>query len=141
VALVRIIVMFCLALAGLRVWAAPLGFKIPEWPPSSWADMWYGPQLYGTERAQIETRLTQLPGKQLVIVRYSSTHNTLDEWVYNQANIDAAKVVWAREMDAANNQELLNYYRDRKAWLVQVDAKPATVTPYPAPELPTTAAH
>jgi hypothetical protein len=139
VALVRLIVMFCVGLAGLRVWAAPLGFKVPEWPPSAWADMWYGPELYGTERAQIETRLDQLPGKQLVIVRYSSTHNTLDEWVYNRADIAAAKVIWAREMDDASNRELLNYYPDRKAWLVQVDAKPATLTPYPAPALTATA--
>jgi hypothetical protein len=101
--------------------------------------MWYGPELYGTERAQIETRLDQLPGKQLVIVRYSSTHNTLDEWVYNRADIAAAKVIWAREMDDASNRELLNYYPDRKAWLVQVDAKPATLTPYPAPALTATA--
>ena len=37
-------------------------------------------------------------------------------------------------MDAANNLELLQYYRDRKAWLVEPDAIPARITPYPTPE-------
>jgi hypothetical protein len=103
--------------------------------------MWYGPDLYGTERARIEAGLEQLPGKQLVIVRCSPKRDPLDEWVYNQADIDASKVVWAREMDAADNLELVNYYRDRKALLVQMDTEPATVSPYPLPAQSTTASH
>jgi hypothetical protein len=141
IALVRLTITLCFALAGLRVWAAPLGFKVPEWPPSAWANMWYGPERYGTERAQIEARLDQLPGKQLVFVRYSPKHNPLDEWVYNGANMNTAHVIWAREMDGDKNQELLTCYRDRRAWLVEVDANPATLTPYPTPALSAAAAH
>ena len=40
-------------------------------------------------------------------------------------------MIWARDMDAANNLEIVNYYKDRKVWLVQPDTTPATVTPYP----------
>ena len=96
--------------------------------------MWYGPDHYGTERAQIESRLEQLPGKQLVIVRYSPERNALDQWVYNSADIDDSKVIWAREMDAANDLDLMHYYNDRKAWLVRMDTQPASVLPYPEPE-------
>ncbi len=91
---------------------------------------WYGPDYYGTERAQIESRLEQLPGKQLVIVRYGPQRNCLDQWVYNSADIDKSKVIWARQMDAANDLDLMHHYKDRKVWLVRMDTEPATVAPY-----------
>ena len=100
--LVRLTVFLCVADCGVvRVFSGPLGFKVQEWPPSSWVGAWSGPDHYGTERAQILAVLEQLPEKQLVLVRYSSNHNPLDEWVYNSADIDDSKVVWAREMDAS----------------------------------------
>jgi hypothetical protein len=58
----------------------------------------------------------------------------MDEWVYNRADIDGSKVVWAREMDAADNLELTQYYRGRRVWLVEPDAIPARISPYPAVE-------
>ena len=36
-------------------------------------------------------------------------------------------------MDAADNLELIDYYQDRKVWLVEPDTLPATVSPYPVP--------
>ncbi len=129
-ALVRLTVVSCFLLAGLRLFAQPLRIAPPEWPPSNWNFTWYGPEHFGTERAQIEARLEQLPVGQLAIVRYSPDHNPLDEWVYNSADIDGSKVVWAREMDAANNLELMHYYKDRQVWLVEPDAIPARISPY-----------
>ena len=83
--------------------------------------MWYGPDHFGTEREKVEEQLERLPGKQLAIVRYTDTHNSMDEWVYNAADIDHSKVIWARDMDAANNDKLIRYYNDRQVWLVQPD--------------------
>ena len=139
--LVRLTVMFCIALAGLRLFTGPLHIVIPEWPPSEWADKWYGPEHFGVQRAHIEAGLEQLPGDQLAIVRYFPGHNPLDEWVYNWADIDGSKVVWAREMDSADNLELIHYYHGRKVWLVEPDAQPATVSPYPMPEQLPAASH
>jgi hypothetical protein len=133
-AIVRFTVTACVLLAGLRLFAQPLGMAPPEWPPSNWNFTWFGPEHFGTERAQIETRLEQQPGLQLAIVRYTSDHYPLDEWVYNRADIDASKVVWAREMDTTNNLELTHYYKDRTVWLVEPDATPARVSQYPLEE-------
>ncbi|HUD15256.1 MAG TPA: hypothetical protein VMQ56_16500 [Terracidiphilus sp.] len=131
-AMVRLTVTACLILAGLRLFPGPLHLALPEWPVSASSDKWYGPDHFGTERARVEGALEQLPGRQLVIVRYSPRHNPLDEWVYNAPDIDSSKVVWAREMDAAHNSELMHYFANRKVWLVEPDSLPATVLPHPA---------
>ena len=133
-AMVRFTVTVCVLLAGVRLFAQPLHIAPPAWPPSNWNFTWFGPEHFGIERDQIETQLEHLPGPQLAIVRYTHDHYPLDEWVYNGADIDGSKVVWAREMDAADNQELMHYYGDRKVWLVEPDATPAKISPYPAPE-------
>jgi hypothetical protein len=121
----------CLMMCGLRLYAGPLHLALPQYPSPAWNFVWYGPDHFGTERARVESDLKQLPGKQLVIVRYSARHNPFDEWVYNAADIDGSKIVWAREMDSANNQEIIDYFKDRKVWLTQPDLHPAVVTPYP----------
>ena len=132
-ALVRFMVVVFLVLGAARVLAKPLGIKTAEWPSSGWENFWSGPDVYGIERAQIADELEQIPGQQLVIVRASDKRDPLDQWVYNGADLDASKVVWAWDMGAADNRELLQYYRDRRVWLVQMGTDPATISPYPAP--------
>jgi hypothetical protein len=133
-ALVRMLVTVCLILAAIRLYAEPLHLHLAAWPSSQWSSTWHGPTQLGLPREQVQRRLEQLPGKQLALVRYSPQHSSLDEWVYNAPDIDNSKVVWAREMDTASNLELIRYYKDRTVWLVQPDLKPATISPYPAPE-------
>jgi hypothetical protein len=140
-AMVRSIVVSCLVLATLRPFSGPLHLALREWPASYWTDRWYGPDHFGTERERVHETFERQPGRQLVLVRYSDKHNPLDEWVYNPADIADAKVVWAREMDSADNRELIEYYRDRTVWLVQPDSLPAIVSPWPAAESPAPAAH
>jgi hypothetical protein len=140
-AMVRFTVVNCLILAALRPFAGPLHLELQEWPASHWTDRWYGPDHFGTERARVQAAFERLPGRQLVLVRYSDKHNPQDEWVYNAADIDHAKVVWAREMDITDNRELIGYYRDRTVWLVQPDSLPAIVSPWPASNSPVTGAH
>ena len=86
---------------------------------------------YGRQdRAALQKRLDQLPGGQLVIVRYSRHHNVHVEWVYNDADIDAAKVVWGREMNAVSNRRLGQYFRDRRLWLLEADVTPPRISDY-----------
>lgn len=132
--LVRLSVTVCLLMAGLRLYAGPLHLELPEYPTANWNSVWYGPDHFGTELPRVHEQLEKLPGKQLAIVRYSSSHNPFNEWVYNEPDIDASKVIWAREMDAQENAQLMNYYKDRKVWLVEPDLQTASVSPYPKPE-------
>lgn len=128
--LVRLTVALCFVMATLRLYAEPIHLRLVEWPASTWNCSWYGPGHFGVERANIEAALERFPGRQLVIVRYSPGHNPFDEWVYNAADIDGSKVIWARGMDSANDLELISYYKDRTVWLVQPDKEPAEVSPY-----------
>jgi hypothetical protein len=41
--------------------------------------------------------------------------------VWNAADIDGSKVVWARDMGEAANQELLDYFKDRRVWRLNGD--------------------
>ncbi len=81
-----------------------------------------------TARANLLAELQRYPGRQLAIVRYRPDHNVHDEWVYNEAGIDGAEVVWAREMDGAKMAPLLEYFRDRQVWLVEPDVNPPRVS-------------
>jgi hypothetical protein len=131
-AVIRFSLVSCVILAGIRLCAGPLHLTLAPWPSAAWASEWYGPGRLGLPRAQVERDLDAMPGKQIVIVRYAPGHSPIDEWVYNAAGIDGSPVIWARDMDAAGNRELLRYYNSRKAWLVEPDATPPRVTLYPS---------
>ncbi len=83
-----------------------------------------------SDRDRILHDLSVRPGRHLVVVRYGSRHDVLEEWVYNGANIDAQKVVWARDMGEAANQELIGYYNQREVWAVDADAPKPQLIPY-----------
>jgi hypothetical protein len=77
---------------------------------------------WSRQRMQIIAELNRQGGHHLVIVRYVrdvpgylSSHA---EWVYNEADIDKAKVVWAREVDVNHNRKLLEYFKERQIWLL-----------------------
>ena len=101
--LVRAIPVLACAMIVLRLTAVALHVPIePAWPRGN------------LERAMIVGQLQRLPRGSLEIV-YSARHNLHEEWVYNAADIDAAKVVWARDMGIETNQELLSYFKDRQS--------------------------
>ena len=87
-------------------------------------------------RAVIAKKLEQTPGKHLILVRYTDDHNIHDDWVYNGAEIDGAKVLWARELDAEQNAKLLAYFKDRKIWLVTPDSDNTYLEPYATDSTP-----
>jgi len=126
-ALVRYAPLVCLVLAGFRIYAEHLGLTIHRWPA-----MWYGTEPLGLPRAKVAARLEANSGKQLAIVRYTAAHAPFDDWVYNAADIDASKVVWARELHATSDPELLQYFHDRQVWLVEPDFDPPRVSRYPS---------
>ncbi len=85
-------------------------------------------------RAAIQKKLENTPGKHLVIVRYEQDHNIHDEWVFNGAEIDTAKVLWARELTVEQNEQLFAYFKDRQIWLAAPDTDNTTLQPYSPPD-------
>jgi len=124
--LVRAVPVICVALLPLRA-AAPL---LHTSLPPTVIHTWYSTDFHNLDRARLLAQLRREPGRHLAIVRYHHDHEVLEEWVYNEADIDASKIVWARDMGAAKNQELIDYYKDRRVWLVEPDEKPVRVTVY-----------
>lgn len=94
------------------------------------------PVPWSVARARIVRQLETTPGKHLVMVRYAPDHFVHHEWVYNGADIDGGKVVWAREIPGRDLTPLLRYFRDRKVWIVKADLLPPKLEPYPNESLP-----
>jgi MFS family permease len=117
--LTRAVVVMCVLMIPVQVQI----LKAPP-KPGTWAAI-------GVERAAIEAQLGSLPGGQLVLARYDPEHAPLWDWVYNGADIDRAKIVWARDMGADQNEELLRYYNERRVWLLEADAITPKLVMYP----------
>jgi len=81
-------------------------------------------------RIVVNRRLAAMPGKLLVFVRYSPQHIFQDEWVYNDADLDGARVVWARDLGPEENRKLRAYYPDRQVLLFEPDGRPMRLQPY-----------
>jgi len=81
-------------------------------------------------RIAINDELAGQAGKHLVFVRYGPQH-MFHEWIHNAAEIDAADVVWALDLGYSENQKLIEYYATRRVWLVEPDARPPRLSPYP----------
>jgi hypothetical protein len=84
-------------------------------------------------RVAVIKQLMDTPGKHLIVVRYSDDHNIHDEWVYNGADIDGSKIIWARELDPEQNDKLFSYFKDRHIWLVEPDIDNTEIKPYTPP--------
>src|SRR5579859_527902 len=74
-----------------------------------------------SDRADLLHDLESRPGKHVVLVRYGPDHSVHEEWVFNGAEIDASRVIWARDLPGELNDQLLRYYPDRTIWLATPD--------------------
>jgi hypothetical protein len=116
--LARSITLICVLMVPLQVRMLPALAR-----PGIWRPM-------GVVRAEILAELDSLPSGHLVFVRYGPDHDPLAEWVYNEADIDHAKVVWARDMGPAQNGELIEYFKERRTWLLEADEMPPRLSAY-----------
>ncbi len=93
---------------------------------SSWDAINYGDP---DGRLAVAAQLASQPGRQLVFVHYGPEHKVA-EWVYNEADIDAARVVWARDLGPQEDDALRRYYPQRTAWVLEPDARLPELVPY-----------
>ncbi len=98
-------------------------------PSSTPFACWRCSEPGNVRRASVVNRFRNLPGLHLLIVRYAPKHNWMNEWVWNEADIDHAKVVWARDAGDGNSA-LLQYFRNRTVWIVEPDSTPPRVTEF-----------
>ena len=87
-------------------------------------------------RAAIVNKLSHTPGKHLIVVRYGDDHNVHDDWVSNGAEIDGAKVLWARETNPQQDAKLFAYFKDRQIWLIEPEKNNTELRPYPLASAP-----
>lgn len=124
--LVRAIPVVALLMVAVRLSAASWGLRLQAWPPD-----WSVTTPSGAARAQVLERLHEIPDRFLLIVRYRPGHPTWNEWVYNEADIDNAQVVWARELPGGEDP-LIAYFRGRTVLVIEPDANPIAIHPYGA---------
>jgi hypothetical protein len=71
-------------------------------------------------RVEIERRLRAVPGKDLVVMSRPG------DWINNAADLDAAPVVWARDLGPEENRSLVECFPDRRVWRLDGVYPPAT---------------
>jgi len=128
----RAVPSICVLLLVFLVIAVCLDPSTPYLKAGGPVPTWCWQSLQNKERAEALARLDKYSGGQLVIVHYNLGNMTSNfEWVYNRADLSSAKVVWAQDMGPAKNQELMDYFKNRRAWLVDADSHPPKLVPYP----------
>jgi hypothetical protein len=84
-------------------------------------------------RVEAIRKLDAIQGKHLVFVRYSKEHNVHLEWVFNDADLENSRIVWARELDKKQNEKVIEHYNGRKVWFIEADRFLAPPQPYAPP--------
>jgi hypothetical protein len=122
----RVVPAICMLMLLVRVCAAPLHLPLsPFWPPT-----WYNLEPVKTDRAILQAQLSGYDGKHLVMAHYDRNSLVHYERIFNDADIDKAKIVWAWDMGPTQNQELINYFKDRHVWLIEPSADNPKLIPY-----------
>jgi hypothetical protein len=95
-------------------------------------ETWSGLNQANPERRiAVNLQIQKISGQMLIFVHYSPRHVFQDEWVYNEADLDQARVVWARDLGPDENRALRTFYPQRSVWLLETDTASPVLQPYP----------
>lgn len=70
-------------------------------------------------RRQVDTVMPKLeaaPGKHLVLVNVLQNSLMTYMWLQNSPDLDRSKIVWAWDLGSEKNRDLIEYFRDRQLW-------------------------
>ena len=84
---------------------------------------------YGYVRAKMIDNLYAAGSRHLIFVHYGPEHPRGEEWIYNDADIPNAKIIWAHDMGPEANEELIRQYPDRTLWRLDADVLPQKLIP------------
>jgi hypothetical protein len=110
-----------LAIALVRVGLEKL--HLPFTQPVNYQS-WCCVEPQNEAKAQITATLDGAPGRHLVLVKPKTNPDNFFQWIYNDADIDAAKIVWARDMGESGNESLLEHFHDRVLWELDPNVNP-----------------
>jgi hypothetical protein len=75
-----------------------------------------------------------------VFVRTKTDADNELQWIYNDADIDRSRIVWARDLGPERNAALVKYFAGRDVWMVDPNLEPASCVSYSVGSLPAVAA-
>jgi hypothetical protein len=90
---------------------------------------WCCKQRGDYSRSRVAEFLKAQHGKHLVIVVPKESEFNLLQWIYNDADIDGSRIVWARDLGPLENTKLVDYFKGRDVWWVD----PNVVNPQAVP--------
>ncbi len=88
------------------------------------------PGRFALARAALKRHLEAEPGLDLVFVRYDPAYPVGLEWVYNLSDLKHADVIFAHDLGAVKNRELVTEYSGRQMWLLTVSDQEAPLVAY-----------
>lgn len=72
-------------------------------------------------RAPLQGFLERQPGKHIVLVKYGPHHNIHREWVWNEPDVEMAKIIWARWTTGESTRKALGIYGNREVWELTIN--------------------
>ena len=121
----------------LAAMLATLGLSLHEYGVRTQKERSFPP--WHRKRAAILRDFDGKAGKHLVFVdrRPNRVGAVIQSyWVHNGADLDGAKVLWARDLTGRENEALTKRFQSRKLWLLRPYGEPPRLEPYPPQALP-----
>ncbi len=110
---------------GLHLFESPISYPILRY------ETWDGINHDNPKgRIVVARELAGIPGQILVFVRYSPRHVYQNEWVWNEADIDHSRIVFARDLGDEKNERLIQYYPYRRVLLLDPDGDVPKISAY-----------
>jgi hypothetical protein len=78
--------------------------------------------IFGQVREETIRDIRRVKGRHLVFVEYSPQSNPFCDWVFNGADIDSQRIIWAMSLGEGKDAALIAKYPDRNVWVYDADA-------------------
>jgi len=126
----RAIPIGCVLMASIPASAHRLGWRLSFWP-LQWA-LGSPAEIQGPK---VKSSVLSEGKKAIVFVEYGQKHDPGFEWVYNEPDIQDARIIWARRVNPKSDAALMRRFRDRSIWILRPDENPAVLIRVQPPDV------